>query len=213
MALAALLVLQLVVMPLPPAERAFGTDAHAQALTVSDDAPSPRPWRQAAVGLGLTLLAGSAGLWWLIEKRVFAPLADMTGVVATMAEGHLDQTLDAGAGTELAHLADLINTFSVNQQEGLLFAWNQAGSSLRCLDNLEKHAAKVQQSAAADHPEREMAAMLREVRRTRGHLEGIQALVRTYYLYDVCLDDQKALAAEDAGYASDGCCSADASSP
>lgn len=200
MALAVLLVLQLIFIPLPAEMPSAPTLAGAYAAS---DAEVPLPvagpgvWRQAAVGLGLTLLVGSMGLWWYLERRLFIPLEDMTGVVAAMSEGHLDQTLEADAGTELDHLAESINTFSVNQQEGLLFAWNQAGSSLQCLKKLEKHAEKAS-SAVADHQDTEMAAIIAEIQHTRDYLEGIQALVRTYYLYDVCLEDRKALAAEDA---------------
>ena len=205
-ALAALLLLQLVMLPLPVTGDAISTDAHAQSVT---DAPQDvsmdgRPvWHRAAIGLSIVLLAGSAGAWWLIEKRVFTPLDDMTGVVAAMAEGRLDQTLDAAGGTELARLAELINTFSANQQEGLLFVWNQAGSSLESLGHLEQHASRIQcsdtGSTTGEGPtQKAMANLLEEARHTRSYLEGIQSLVRTYYLYDVCLDDQKALAAVDA---------------
>jgi hypothetical protein len=195
-ALAAVQVLQLVLMPLPPETPIAFTGANAKASTISDETQLPHPlrvtrlWRQLTLGMGLTLLVGSAGLWWFVDKRVFSPLEDMTGVVAAMAEGHLDQTLDTGTGTELDRLADLINTFSVNQQEGLLFAWNQAGTGLQCLQAMEKH--------AEENPTAHMADILGKVRRTRGCLEGIQELVRTYYFYDVCLEDKKALAAEDA---------------
>jgi len=202
MVLAVLLVLQLIVMPLPADDPIAAASAYAQGAALwehpsSQPGAGPRLWRQAAIGLGLILLVGSAGVWWYVERRVFSPLADMTGVVAAMSEGHLDQTLDTDAGTELDQLADLINTFSVNQQEGLLFAWNQAGSSLQCLQNLENHAEQAQR-LTVDHREEALAAIMREAQRTRAYLEGIQELVRTYYLYDVCLEDQKALAAEDA---------------
>jgi methyl-accepting chemotaxis protein len=146
--------------------------------------------------LGILLLVGSAGLWWYVERRILTPLEEMAAVVAAMSEGRLDQTLDTDTGTELDRLADLINNFSVNQQEGLLFTWNQAGSGLKGLkiiserlDELRSDATPPEQQAHAD--------ILAELRRTRGFLEGIQKLVRTYYLYDVCLEDQKALAATD----------------
>jgi methyl-accepting chemotaxis protein len=201
MALAASLVLQLVFMPLPPEAPISFTGANAEASTVSDKTQlskalkETRLHRQLAIGMGFILLVGGAGLWWFAEKRVFAPLEDMTGVVAAMSEGHLDQTLDTDTGTELDRLADSINTFSVNQQEGLLFVWNQAGSGIESLKAMEEHAENVQN--AKDSPTAKMAAILGEVRRTRGCLEGIQELVRTYYFYDVCLEEQKALAAED----------------
>jgi methyl-accepting chemotaxis protein len=202
MALSVSLVLQLVVMPLPPEAPMSFAAANAKASTISDKTQLPQAdkvtWlkRQLAIGIGLTLLVSSAGLWWFVEKRVFARLEDMTGVVAAMSEGHLDQTLDTDTGTELDRLADLINTFSVNQQEGLLFAWNQAGSGLERLKTIEEHAENVRKST--DSPDTNMTAILGEVQRTRGYLEGIQDLVRTYYFYDVCLEEQKALAAEDA---------------
>jgi methyl-accepting chemotaxis protein len=202
MALAAALLLQLVLLPLSSEAPTSFSGANARTSLISDETQQPQAlratWlkRQLAIGMGLTLLVGSAGLWWFIEKRVFGPLEDMAGVVAAMSEGRLDQTLDTGAGTELDRLAGLINTFSVNQQEGLLFAWNQAGSGLKCLKVVEHHAENAQ-SQVAD-PTASVAAILEEVRRTRGYLEGIQELVRTYYFYDVCLEDQKALAAEDA---------------
>ena len=197
MILALLLVLHVAFAPLPAGD----FHAHAQALNRSgDEQAPPDAWmgfhlrRRAALGLGIILLAGSGGLWWYLERRIFTPLEDMTGVVAGMSEGHLDQTLDAGSGTELSHLAELINTFSVNQQEGLLFAWNQAGSSLQCLQTI----AQSVQSTQRDDGGSAEADILDEVRRTQDYLEGIRELVRTYYLYDVCLEDQKALAAEDA---------------
>lgn len=200
-ALAASLILQLVFMPMPPEAPASFAGA-AEASTTPEDNRPPQPLRvtllrrQLAIGMGLTLLVGSAGLWWLVEKRIFAPLEDMTGVVAAMSEGRLDQTLDTGSGTELDRLADLINAFSVNQQEGLLFAWNQAASGLECLKTAEEYTEQVQ--GTMDTPPANRAAILKEVRRTRCYLEGIQELVRTYYFYDVCLENRKALAAEDA---------------
>jgi methyl-accepting chemotaxis protein len=206
MALAASLVLQLVFMPLPPDAPLSFAAANAKASSISDTTYPPqallvtRLHRQLAMAMGLTLLVGSVGLWWFVEKRVFAPLEDMTGVVAAMSEGHLDQTLDSGSGTELDRLADLINTFSVNQQEGLLFAWNQAGCGLESLESMEEHAEKVRNAlnSPAANMASNMAAILGEVRRTRGYLEEIQELVRTYYFYDVRLEAQKALAADDA---------------
>jgi hypothetical protein len=202
MALAAALVLQLVSIPLPPEAPTSFSGANAKAALITDETRQPQTlrvtWlkRQLAIGMGLTLLVGSAGLWWFVEKRVFGPLEDMTGVVAAMSEGRLDQTLDTGAGTELDRLAGLINTFSVNQQEGLLFTWNQAGSGLKCLKAMEHHAEHAQSKVA--NSTASVAAILEEVRRTRGYLEGIQELVRTYYFYDVSLENKKALAAEDA---------------
>jgi methyl-accepting chemotaxis protein len=210
MALAASLVLQLVFMPLPPEAPMSFAAANAKASTIPDTTQPPqvllvtRLHRQLVVAMGLTLLVGTAGLWWFVEKRVFTPLEDMTGIVAAMSEGHLDQTLDSGAGTELDRLADLINTFSVNQQEGLLFAWNQAGCGLESLKAMEELAEKVRNAKdspaanMASHMASNMAVILGEVRRTRGYLEGIQELVRTYYFYDVRLEEQKALAADDA---------------
>jgi methyl-accepting chemotaxis protein len=192
--LATLLVLH-VAFAQPPAGNSSGpTGAYAQAPGRSAGTQSPEGFllrQRAAVGLGIILLASSGGLWWYLERLIFTPLEDMTGVVAAMSEGHLDQTLDTGSGTELARLAELINTFSVNQQEGLLFAWNQAGSGLQCLQTIAK---SVQ---SAQNTETGPSAILEEVQHTREYLEGIRELVRTYYLYDVCLEDQKALAAED----------------
>jgi methyl-accepting chemotaxis protein len=202
MALSISLVLQLVLMPLPPEVPVSFAAANAKGSTILDKTQPPqaekaaRLKRQLAIGMGLTLLVASAGFWWLVEKRIFSPLEDMTGVVAAMSEGHLDQTLDTDTGTELDHLADLINSFSVNQQEGLLFAWNQAGSGLESLKVMEEVVENVPKST--DNPAANMVAILGEVRRTRSYLEGIQELVRTYYFYDVCLEEQKALAAEDA---------------
>jgi hypothetical protein len=199
MTLAVLLVLDMVSASLHWGAASEPTEALAQALDDSADTQLPHDgWRgfllgqRAATGLCILLLAGSGGLWWYLERRIFTPLEDMTGVVAAMSEGHLDQTLDAGNGTELDHLAELINTFSVNQQEGLLFAWNQAGSGLQCLQTI------AQSVQSTPNIEADPAVVLEEVRRTREYLEGIRELVRTYYLYDVCLEDQKALAAEDA---------------
>lgn len=195
MILAVLLVLHVAYTPLPAGD----VEAYAQSLSrleagraASDIWKGFHLRQRAAVGLGILLLFGSGCLWWYLERRIFIPLEDMTGVVAAMSEGHLDQTLDAGGETELGHLAELINSFSVNQQEGLLFAWNQAGSGLHCLQTI---AQSVQSTQTGDGGS---ADILDEVHRTRDYLEGIRELVRTYYLYDVCLEDQKALAAEDA---------------
>ena len=199
MTLSILLVLHVAFTSLPNGEASEASEAFTQALDRSAGPPSSHDSRKgfllrqrAAAGLGILLMVGSGGLWWYLERRIFIPLEDMTGVVAAMSEGHLDQTLDAGSGTELSHLAELINTFSVNQQEGLLFAWNQAGSGLQCLQTI---AQSVQDTKNIDA---DPTAILDEVRRTQEYLEGIRELVRTYYLYDVCLEDQKALAAEDA---------------
>lgn len=199
MTLAVLLVLHMAFASLPWGDTSEPTEAFAQALDGSAGTPLlydtwPRFLlrQRAAAGLSILLLAASGGLWWYLERRIFTPLEDMTGVVAAMSEGHLDQTLDAGNGTELDHLAELINTFSVNQQEGLLFAWNQAGSGLQCLQTI------AQSVQSTPNTKADPTLILEEVRRTREYLEGIRELVRTYYLYDVCLEDQKALAAEDA---------------
>lgn len=213
-ALAALLVLHVAFAPLPAGNSSGPTGAYAQPLGRSAGGLSPQDaWdgfllrQRAAVGLGIILLVGSGGLWWYLERRILTPLEDITGVVAAMSEGHLDQTLDAGSGTELAHLAELINTFSVNQQEGLLFAWNQAGSGLQCLQTITQSVQRMQNTDAGP------TAILEEVRRTREYLEGIRELVRTYYLYDVCLEDQKALAAEDVESPSAKCHSVEAELP
>lgn len=195
MILAVLLVLHVAYTPQPAGD----VEAYAQSMSRSAEGQAASDIREgfqlrqyAAVGLGILLLVGGGCLWWYLERRIFIPLEDMTGVVAAMAEGHLDQTLDAGGETELGHLAELINSFSVNQQEGLLFAWNQAGSGLQCLQTIARSVQSTPMNGGGS------ADILDDVHRTRDYLEGIRELVRTYYLYDVCLEDQKALAAEDA---------------
>jgi methyl-accepting chemotaxis protein len=212
MILTALLVLHLVAAPVPWADSATSLSATSSTATSSgayaavttealSPAPAPHPtyrWRhRAALGLGGILLFGSAGLWWYMERRIFTPIEDMTGVVAAMSEGHLDQTLDTQSGTELDRLAHLINNFSVNQQEGLLFTWNQASSGLKGLQTISEQLEELRTLEPAPQQQAH-AAIVAEVGRTRDLLEGIQALVRTYYFYDVCLEDQKALAATDA---------------
>jgi methyl-accepting chemotaxis protein len=217
MILAAMLFLHLVAAPVPLADSATSLSATSPlatsplatssgayaAATTGDNSLAPAPpsiyrWRhRAALGLGGLLLFGSAGLWWYMERRIFTPIEDMTGVVAAMSEGHLDQTLDTQSGTELDRLAHLINNFSVNQQEGLLFAWNQASSGLKGLQTISEHLEELRTIEPVPQPQAH-AAIEAEVGRTRDLLEGIQALVRTYNFYDVCLEDQKALAATDA---------------
>lgn len=204
MALSVMLVLQLVFSPQTAEITPSSQAANAEALTPLAGNLSTAPSgtvqglrQKVTLSIGLLLLLCSAGVWWYTERRFFAPLEDMAGVVGAMSEGRLDQTLDTGAGTELDPLAEMINTFSVNQQEGLLFAWNQAGSGLQCIDELENYAKRAH-SQATDPPVHELEAILGSAARTREYLEGIQDLVRTYYFYDVCLEDQKALAAEDA---------------
>ncbi len=191
--LAAILVLLLSASLQSPGKAERSSAAYA-AASVDGENHLPQPL---AICLGGLLFVGSIGLWWYVERRLLTPLEDMAGVVAAMSEGHLDQTLDAETGTELDCLADEINSFSVNQQEGLLMVWNQAGASLQGLQSTSEHLAQLRSLDTASQKQAH-AAIEAEIGNASAQLKEIQELVRSYYLYDVCLEEQKAFAANDA---------------
>lgn len=132
------------------------------------------------VTLTLVTIIGLGMLWFYTHKFILVPLNYMRKATEQLINGKLDQTVQLNAPIEIKRLSDSINDLSVNVQEILLFVWNQAESSLHCIEKDK-----------AENSIRDISTA--EISILRHNLIELQRMVSSFALYDVYMDQKKVL--------------------
>lgn len=141
-----------------------------------------RKTRTAAVAGGCFLFAMCVIAAFI--RNVVGPLNEIAGATRRMTDGDLSATAPAETGDEIGEIGNRINDLSANLQEILLEVWNGSVHSRRLIDEID--------NSIRSKPCNCISPELRnEIDFVRQHTEDIQAIIQTFDLYDVHLEDNK----------------------
>jgi methyl-accepting chemotaxis protein len=145
---------------------------------------------QARHGIALlTALAliGAGSIWVFLHHWLLAPLAIMSDTAERLAHGRLDEIVNRCGPDELGRIGEHINELAANFQEILLYVWNQTESSLGALKQISR-------PSMSDGRSVDEFAYGANVDNAVQSLKDLQSMVRSFALYDVRIENGKALA-------------------
>jgi len=156
-------------------------------------------WRLTSQLPPALLVAGCAGvlipvlgisLYYVDLKRTDNNLETVRKAIDGLAQGELGVTLEVDSEDELAMLGAGVNDLSANLQELMLHIWQQTARSQRFLNVIETELAD---SGGRRDRRDELLTHLKDAMTA---LADLRQLVTTYAFYDVCLEDEKPVAAK-----------------
>ena len=127
---------------------------------------------------------------WLVNSWVTRPINAMTRVTAKMIDGHLDETVSCSKHAEIGRLGELINDFSVNYQEMLLFVWDQSKKSAALADDII-----IRLHAQPDGPITHET--IADMESMKCAIDRMRSMIGTFGLYDILLDENGILMGND----------------
>jgi len=144
--------------------------------------------RRGILGFTVLVLGGLATTYLFVQRRLITPLERTAEAGRRMAEGHLDQTLPLAPPDEIGQINENLHALGINLQELIVLVWNQAGNSVRDLDQLRRGL-----------PPQGSAEAAARIDRLQADLGNMQRMVQAFDLYDVVLNGATAKAAPGVG--------------
>ncbi len=86
--------------------------------------------------LFLVAVAAIAGGLFHLNSRITRQLCNMRKSAEKLANGDLSETFSEDAPKEVRDISKHLNSFTINQQETLLFAWNVSGETITGMETV-----------------------------------------------------------------------------
>ncbi|MCK5228975.1 MAG: HAMP domain-containing protein [Desulfobulbaceae bacterium] len=124
--------------------------------------------------------------------NIATPLDAMAKAVERMADGHLDQMVQAPTGDEISKLSESINDLAINLQEILLHVWSHTEHSMTLINNITESIHSQSENRVSPEVREELEAL-------RKGMEDMQTMVKAFEFYHIEIDKGKIVANENNG--------------
>lgn len=136
-----------------------------------------------AVFMAVCLL-GVFGVLMLFIRNIVGPLNGIVEATKKMADGDLRETVPVQTEDEIGEIGNMINDLLANFQEILLDVWNGTTHSKRLLKEIDKSIRSRSCNCISPKLQKEIEFLQR-------HSEDMQAIIHTFDLYEVHLEEDK----------------------
>jgi methyl-accepting chemotaxis protein len=141
---------------------------------------------------GAIFVIGGVGFLWMriVSRKLARPVRVLSHAVSRLSHGKLNETVTLDSVDEFSQIAAGINELAANLQELLLYIWKQTG---QCLERIEY----LQNSTDSTHQYRQLPESMEQINQLNKAVHDLRKMVKAYVFYDVHLDGEKTLAAND----------------
>jgi methyl-accepting chemotaxis protein len=143
---------------------------------------------------GSVVFIGGVGFLWvrMTSRKLGRPVRILSGALSRLSRGKLNETVTLDTRNEFSQIATGINELAANLQELLLYIWKQSGQCLEKIECLEA-------STGSDGQHRLSAESVAHIEQLNKAVHDLREMAKAYVFYDVYLDGDKTLAANNSG--------------